>query len=71
MSSNRPETEEDLGIDTPQSEPDNDSLADQAAAQLLHVLETPIAGKPSVTINDYVNARRLVKAALTVVFEKR
>jgi hypothetical protein len=47
----------------------NDTLADMAAVELLHVLETPIQGRQSVTIHNYENARRLVKAALLAVFE--
>lgn len=48
---------------------DNDTLADMAAVELLHVLETPIQGRPSATLHNYENARRLVKAALLTVFE--
>ena len=49
--------------------PDNDTLADMAAVELLHSLEAPIGRFPAVTIHNYDHARRLVKAALLAVFE--
>lgn len=48
---------------------DNDTLADMAAVELLHALETTIGNETTVTINNYTNARRLVKAAMLAVFE--
>jgi hypothetical protein len=48
----------------------NDTLADMGAAELLHVLEAPIQGRPTITVHNYENARRIVKAALLTVFEK-
>lgn len=47
----------------------NDTLADMAAVEVLDVLTTPINGVPSVQIVDYVNARRLVKAALLATYQ--
>ena len=48
---------------------DNDTRADMAAAEVLQTLEAPIAGQPSMTIHNYENARRIVKAALLAVFD--
>ena len=41
----------------------------ESAAELLRALETPIRGVPSVTVRNRANALRLIRAALTAVYE--
>lgn len=58
--------------DTPDAtgKADNDFLADIATVELLHALETPINGLPSIKgFNNYSAARQLVKAAMLAVFQ--
>lgn len=48
---------------------DNDTLAEQAAVELLGVLETPITGTPSVKVIRREYAIRIIKSALLGTFE--
>jgi hypothetical protein len=41
----------------------------EAADALLEALAAPINGRATVTVHDYIAARRLISAALLAVFE--
>ena len=47
----------------------NEERIEKSAEEILATLETPIAGVPSVVVRNRRNALRLLRAALTAVFE--
>lgn len=49
----------------------NDELAEVSAMVLLQTLETPIQGRPTITVRNFKNAVRLIKSALLAVFEAK
>lgn len=47
---------------------DNERI-DDAAKEILSCLETPINGQPSVVVRNRKNAERLIKAALSAIWD--